>query len=306
MARGVAVLEVFAALAELAELAELAKGGLTPSQEALSDCGRAPYTPVMPPIEPSRTRDQAAGRDWYHQAFDALYLRLYARRDGREAEGLAAALAGASIRGPALEVACGAGRFLRALAARVEQVFGLDLSADLLREARLRFPGTAPPLVRGDMRRLPFRSGSLPLVLSLFTSFGYFADPEEDRRAVAEASRVLRPGGAYLLDFLNGPVAVAKLVPESRREVAGRQVREVRWVDPAGPFLRKVVEVAPGPGEAPCTREERVRLYTPADLEAICRSAGLLPELRWGGYRGEAFRPEASERFLLLARKAQA
>jgi SAM-dependent methyltransferase len=78
-------------------------------------------------------------------------------------------------------------------------VDGLDYSADLLKIAKSR--GTGPRLryARGDMRRLPARwSGRFDAVLNLFTSFGFFDQPADDARVIAEFARVLRPGGVLV------------------------------------------------------------------------------------------------------------
>lgn len=78
-------------------------------------------------------------------------------------------------------------------------------------------------------------------------------------------------------------------------------MRETRWIDPAGPFLRKRTEV--GPSDAAAVREERVRLYSAEELEALVASVGLQVADRWGDYAGSPFAPSRSERLLLWARK---
>lgn len=259
-------------------------------------------------------RPAPAGGDddpWYQRTFDQFYLELYARRDEGEARRFAAALGPLLEPGAALEVACGAGRFLRALRGNGRTVHGLDLSRALLAEARRRSPDQT--LIRGEMRALPFRAGSFAVVLFLFTSFGYFLDRREDAAALREARRVVRPGGLLVLDFLNAVLVRDRLVAESRREVAGRAVREVRWVDETGPFLRKRVEIGPpasgevaaaaiaGPRAPREVREERVRLYTPADLRTMAEGCGFRPVAAWGDYDGGRFAEQESERFILLA-----
>lgn len=246
-------------------------------------------------------RPAADGDAWFARAFDALYLELYAHRDEREATAFTRVLRAAGIRGPYCEVACGPGRFLRALADAGETACGLDLSAPLLARARAVLPGGA--LVRGDMRALPLRGGAFGAVLLLFTSFGYFADPSDDRRVLGEAVRLLRPGGSFVLDFLNAAVAVRGLVPVSRREVAGVRVVERRRVDPQGPFLRKTIEAEPGEAGLPgLPREERVRLYAPEELRALLAAHGLAAVAEFGTYEGAPFDPETSARFILLTR----
>jgi SAM-dependent methyltransferase len=241
------------------------------------------------------------GDTWFARAFDALYLDLYRHRDGREAAVFTRALQAKEVRGPFCEVACGPGRFLRALADAGETACGLDLSAPLLARAREVLSGGS--LVRGDMRVLPFRGGAFGAVLLLFTSFGYFADPDDDRRVLAEAVRILRPDGSFVLDFLNAGATVRSLVAMSRREVAGVRVVERRWVDPRGPFLRKTVEAEPGEAGLPgLPRGERVRLYEPRELRALVAAHGLTVVAEFGDYEGTSFEAEESARFILVTR----
>lgn len=239
---------------------------------------------------------------WFSRSFDALYLELYRHRDELEAVSFVRVLRSEGIRGPVCEIACGPGRFLQALAEAGETVCGLDLSAPLLARARAVLDGG--DLVRGDMRALPFRGEAFGAVLLLFTSFGYFRDPGEDAAVVAEAARLLRPGGSFVLDFLNRGPTLRSLTAESRREVAGVRVVERRWVDPGGPFLRKTVEAEPGGAVLPgLPREERVRLYSPGELRALTAAHGLTAHTELGDYHGAPFDAEQSARFILVTRK---
>src|SRR5206468_2227743 len=96
--------------------------------------------------------------------------------------------------GRILDVACGAGRHTIDLAKRGYRVTGFDLSSPLLAEARkaARTAGVKPTFVQGDMRRLPYRN-AFEAAISMFTSFGYFDRPEEDRQVLRGIARALRP-----------------------------------------------------------------------------------------------------------------
>ncbi len=90
-----------------------------------------------------------------------------------------------------LDVASGPGYVAAAAAERGARVTGLDFSAAMLKLARRHNPGIR--FRKGDAAALPCKDGSLDAVLMNFGML-HLAQPE---RAVAEALRVLRPGGTY-------------------------------------------------------------------------------------------------------------
>lgn len=257
---------------------------------------------------------------WWDAAFGPAYLLVYPHRDDaealRNADGVLAALRrgsrpfGANAR--VLDLGCGDGRYARALAARGCRVTGVDVSETLLAEARRRSPGLpgTPTYVRADMRALPF-GPQFDGVVSLFTSFGYFDDPSDDARVLGEVARVLLPGGCFVLDFLHAPVVRATLVPSSeevRRDVRLRITRRVDDVAPGGPYVRKTIRLETVAGGDPVGLiEERVRLHTPAALDAMLVAAGLEPVgPPAADLRGAPFDPAASPRFVRVARRRAA
>ncbi len=93
-----------------------------------------------------------------------------------------------------LEVGCGTGRWLAELTQAGRRVFGLDLSPAMLSQARaqLKQSKPAPDLACGRALRLPFSDRTFDLIYCV-NALHHFGGP---RAFVAEARRLLRPGGA--------------------------------------------------------------------------------------------------------------
>jgi ubiquinone/menaquinone biosynthesis C-methylase UbiE/DNA-binding transcriptional ArsR family regulator len=100
-----------------------------------------------------------------------------------------------------LDIGTGTGRMLELLGPRAARALGVDISHDMLRIARETLERSPQPHVqarRGDMYRLPSASNAHDLVL--IHQVLHFAD--EPAAVIAEAARVLQPGGRMLIvDF---------------------------------------------------------------------------------------------------------
>jgi ubiquinone/menaquinone biosynthesis C-methylase UbiE len=95
-----------------------------------------------------------------------------------------------------LEVGSGAGQCSRWIRTRGGRPVGLDLSARQLQHSRRLDDdsGVVVPSVLGTATHLPFADACFDIVFCSFGALQFVADIE---RAVAEAARVLRPGGRF-------------------------------------------------------------------------------------------------------------
>src|SRR5277367_853207 len=111
-----------------------------------------------------------------------------------------------------LDLCCGPGRCSIALAKRGFRVTGVDRTVYLLNKARAkaRAAGVNVEWVREDMRDF-VRPDSFALVISMFTSFGYFDDKQEDVTVLRNMFASLQPGGACLIEVL-GKERLAKVL----------------------------------------------------------------------------------------------
>lgn len=244
---------------------------------------------------------------WYDRfasVYDASVERVYAPYRARIAAALQLS-AGQRV----LDVACGAGRYSRALAARGLKVTGIDLSTEMLEEARARSPNLPgmPLYLRWDARALPFRE-QFEGAVSLFTSLGYGDTRQDDLRILRGVERALVPGGRFLLDYLHAAEVRGHLVAEEQRTVSGLEVTLRRRIDEGaadGPQVVKRVEARlAGTDRIEAAFTERVRLYAPEGLDALLREAGLEPVgERHGDLDGSPFGP-ASPRCVRVARKS--
>jgi len=242
--------------------------------------------------------------NWYEVAFDRLYPVLYPHRDDLEARRAAASLSPYLHGGdPVLDLACGNGRYMDAFAAAGHAMIGFDLSPYLLGRAA-ESPARRGRLAQGDMRRLPFRDGCFGGVVNMFTSFGYFDDDDENRRVPAEVARVLRPGGVFVIDFVNaGPVRAAPL-PHTRRESEGYTIDEDRGLSGDGRFLVKHVTVDRAADSFHLEYDERVRLFTPDELRGMLEAAGIAVTHTFGDYDAGPFDPPRSPRVVIVGQRS--
>ena len=98
--------------------------------------------------------------------------------------------------GPVADLGCGPGQVGRYVGAAV----GLDLSRPMLRHAGF------PLRVQGDLRALPFASGSMAGVVAFYC----YIHLEALDVAFAEARRVLRAGGVFVVSFHEGDGSVLR------------------------------------------------------------------------------------------------
>ncbi|MEM7167104.1 MAG: methyltransferase domain-containing protein [Planctomycetota bacterium] len=247
---------------------------------------------------------------WYETSFGAEYLRIYRRRDELQARNEVEFVIDQlrlDVGAPVLDLCCGAGRHLKWLRRNGLAALGLDLSGPLLEAAQERLSaaddgGGAAPLVRADMRSLPF-AGAFRGLVSFFTSFGYFADAGDDARAVAEMGRVLAPGGRFVVDLMDRESVVRDLVPRSLRSEGDMEIAEERWISDDGGRVEKEVTVTRA--GAVQRFHESVRMYTRADAEALLASGGLHVETCFGDFHGTAHDPGATARMILVGSRGQ-
>lgn len=132
-----------------------------------------------------------------------------------------------------VDMGTGTGRILELLAGRFERAIGIDTNQQMLAYARARTQGAAFAHVQirhGDICNLPLRDRAAEAVI-MHQVLHYLPDP---RRAIAEAARILQPGGRLLIvDF--AAHTVDRLRDEFAHQRLGFEGEQMRaWLASAG------------------------------------------------------------------------
>jgi ubiquinone/menaquinone biosynthesis C-methylase UbiE len=123
-------------------------------------------------------------------------------------------------RGDVLELAVGSGRNLRYYPDGV-RLTGVELSEEMLRIARERASQLSvdADLRQGDVQSLAFDDASFDTVVCTFS----LCTIPDERRALVEARRVLRPGGLLLLaEHVRSPNRIVRLLERLAEPVLQR------------------------------------------------------------------------------------
>jgi SAM-dependent methyltransferase len=170
---------------------------------------RDPEWPVIRHVHPSLADPDR----WYLSESRAFFAARAASWDVKFGDDLPAyveAVREAGVRpgGTALDVGCGTGRALPALAAAAGptgRVIGLDFTPDMLAEARRAGRNDMATLVVADARRLPIAGGSVDVVFAAGL-VNHLPDPAA---GLAELARVTRLGGRLAIFHPIGRAALA-------------------------------------------------------------------------------------------------
>lgn len=247
---------------------------------------------------------------WYEESFGKDYLLIYRHRDRRQAEEEVFKMMEwlkLPTHSDILDLCCGMGRHALTLAHTGYRVTGVDLSSELLQEARASDPHGLVNWVEGDMRALPedtmFKE-RFDAVINLFTSFGYFEEDHEQLTVLREIHKALRPGGRFIIDYMNAEYTTNHLIPFSERIVDGTIISETRRIFSG--FVMKEIEVrVQGSNNLTRRYSERVKLYSPEKLADMLTSAGLTLDTIYGNYEGQSYDRKQSPRMIMVGHREE-
>ncbi len=160
--------------------------------------------------------------EWFWETYGPIMFdELRMKRTPYEAESIFK-LCSLSENDSVLDCCCGMGRHSLELARLGCRVTGVDLSEGYLKiasqEAFRR--NLNVDFIRKDVRRIDYNK-EFDAVINMFTSFGYFEDPDDDLKLLKSLHRSLRPGGTLFMEM-------------SGKEILARDFEERVWFEREG------------------------------------------------------------------------
>jgi SAM-dependent methyltransferase len=174
-----------------------------------------------------------------------------------------------------LDLCCGFGRIGLELARRGFSLTGVDITAPYLETAREDAAAESLPaeFIHEDVRSFK-RPGAFDVAVNLYNSFGYFADPDDDKLLVKNAFDSLKPGGVFFIETLGKEIAVRDFVQSEWFRRAGYVVfTEYEALD-SWAALKNTWRLVPETGGGITEKVFVHRLYAASELRALFLDAG--------------------------------
>ncbi len=220
--------------------------------------------------------------------------------------------------GPVLEMACGTGRVLRAIARAGIAVHGLDLSSHMLEqlEASLALEPLKVQrrvaITRGDIRSTRV-DGEFPLVIAPFRGVQHLLERDQQRAWLRNVARHLAPGGALCFDvfqpnFKMMTENVTGRVQFDRTDPAGRRIRLFTDMTYHNEFqtaditFHRVVEDAAGTRVAESRAGFTLYWYTRGELYNLLELEGFRITAYWGSFDRQPFGEGSPEQIVRAVR----
>lgn len=238
---------------------------------------------------------EAEHRHWLH---DVEMYRALAARAG----------------GAVLELGCGSGRVLLALAEANHEAHGIDVSKPLLKIAaeKAKNRGLTIVLTQNDMRGFS-SSKNYGFVFCALDTLLHLPQAEDLSATVESAFQVLRPGGLFAIDLVNpNPDFLALRDGVVRRQSSfigpskTNVTHFVSWdIDPTTQTINSnhfYDWIGSGNQVHRCTASMRLRYRTRDEIEETLKATGFTSPELYGSTQLDAFEPDSERMIFVSAR----
>jgi SAM-dependent methyltransferase len=153
--------------------------------------------------------------------------------------------------------------------------------------------------IEDDMRRF-VRPNAFDAVINICTSFGYFEEEEENRRAARNIYQSLKPGGQVLFDMVGQEIIRSIYTRRDWRELDGNFLLEERVPsDDWSIMSSRYVLVTDGRIEE---FNLDLHIYSAPEFTSLLADEGFTDIHTWGNLQGAAYDDKA-KRMVTVARK---
>ena len=243
--------------------------------------------------------------NWYLEWFNSPYYhKLYFEQGEKEAAAFIDKLLGylhPSDRSLMLEVACGRGRQAKMLADKGFDVTGIDLAPDSITVAN-QSEHEQLHFFQHDIR-LPSWINYFDYAFSFFTSFGYYRTEREHYNAIHTIANALKPGGIFVLDYLNTHFTTDHLVHKENKTIGDVTFYITRWFDET--HFYKKVEIEDDKLQTPLQFTEKVSKFILGDFNDMFAYYNLQIQEIFGDYEMKPFDLKNSPRLIMIAKKVE-
>lgn len=195
--------------------------------------------------------------------------------------------------GPVLEFAIGTGRIALPLRMSGVAVHGIEISADMVAQLKLKPGGEAIPVVIGDMVTSQAEgAGGFSLVYLVYNTISNLLQQAEQVACFANAAAHLRPGGTFVIEL---EIPQVRRMPPGQSNFAHDISPHHLGFDTYDFANQRLVSQHywPQPSGRMTTFDSHHRYVWPAELDLMAQLAGLRLRQRWGDWSRAQFTGES-------------
>jgi SAM-dependent methyltransferase len=200
-----------------------------------------------------------------------------------------------------LDLCCGTGRHTLEFARKGHYVTGVDRTKIYLEKARnqARREKLSIDFIQADMRAYS-NNDTFDLAIMMFTSFGYFTEPEENKQVLRNVHASLKTKGVLIMELMGKEVLARIFQDRGWREIDGTYLLEDRKMSEDWRFINNRWIVFKG-GKI----EEfsfKLRIYSAVELADLIKKCGFGSVDIYGNLQGGPY-DQSAVRLFAVARK---